>query len=77
MKKESLNQRILSEIEHRKTLWMAQIVLIGGLSTLFISLNSFPKMILFLIGLFLEYLFLSSIHDTNIRLKNLYKELEK
>ena len=76
MKEESLKQRILSCIEHRKTLWTAQIVLIGGLSTLFIQLDSLPKIILFIVGLFLEYLFISSIKDTNVILENLYKKLE-
>ena len=76
MKKEFLNQRILSCIEHRKTLWTAQIVLIGGLSTLFIQLDSIPKVILFTIGVFAEYLLIVSIKETNLILKNLYKTSE-
>ena len=77
MKEESLKKQILGEIEHKKTLWTAQIVLISGLSALILNLNSIPKIILFIIGFLAEYLLLSSIKDTDLRLKNLYKELEK
>jgi len=77
MKEEFLKQRIFGEIEHKKTLWTAQIVLISGLSALILNLNSIPKIILFIIGFLAEYLLLSSIKDTDLRLKNLYKELEK
>lgn len=76
MKKESLNQRILSEIEHKKTLWTTQIVLVSGLSALFVNLDNIFKIILFLVGLFLECLVLSSIKDADFRLQNLYKKLE-
>lgn len=76
MKEESLKQQILGEIEHKKTLWTAQIVLVSGLSALILNINSIPKIILFIIGFFVEYLFLSSIKDTDIRLQKLYKELE-
>ncbi|HBG48025.1 MAG TPA: hypothetical protein DDW90_00635 [Cyanobacteria bacterium UBA9971] len=77
MKEESLKKQILGEIEHKKTLWTAQIVLVSGLSALILNLNSIPKIILLLIGFFFEYLILSTIKDTDIKLQNLYKELEK
>jgi hypothetical protein len=77
MKEDSLKQRISGYVEHKKTLWTAQIVLIGGLSTLILNLNNVPKIILFIIGVFAEYLVLSTIKDTDILLENLYKQLEK
>ncbi len=74
-KPEVIKQRISANIEQRKSLWNIQIVLIGSLSALFITLDSTSKTILFILGILAEILVLSTIKDINTELERLFKEM--
>jgi len=72
------------DIEIRKTLWTAFIVLNGGLGGLIVNLSPFNfkiefiiKIVILFLGLFFYYFLLTSIADVSNSLKKLFNKLEQ
>jgi len=84
MKSEELKQEINNYIEIRKNIWTVVIILSSGLAGLGISIADFKfhaqdyvKVILFIIGIFLDYTFISSINSINKEIKKLITDIGK
>ncbi len=67
-------------IEHKKSLWTTLIILNAGIVGSILSFNSpiicvsnLTKLLLLIIGLFLDYLFLEGLFKTNEKLNNILR----
>lgn len=74
---ELIKQKIISNIEQRKTFWTIELVIGGGVAAILTNMDSFIKFILFLIGVFLLWFFAIAIKDVNEDLRNLFKKMEQ
>lgn len=77
MDNELLKQKILANIEQRKTFWTGLIVLSGGMAALLLSSGSFVKTVLLSLGVFAFCFFMIGIKNTNLNLISLFKKMEK
>lgn len=75
------DNRIYVLVEHRKTLWAALIVLLGGIAGLILSIDELilnyqivSKLILLLISLVLLYFVFNGISDTNKAIAYCFKQ---
>jgi len=77
-----MNEKYLTELikfktETVKVYWGLFAILTGGLSALFVQLDSYFKFALFVTGLFAEYIVIILIRDSNQEINNLIKQLEE
>jgi len=84
MDKEDIKYEINNYIEIRKNLWMAVIVLTSGLVGLVINITDFKflisdyvKVILLIVGIIIDYSFISGINSVNKEIKKLIIKLRK
>lgn len=78
-----INNKIYTVFEHRKTLWTAFIVLLGGIAGLILSIGELifsfqliTKFALLLIGLILLYFVFDGISDANKAISYCLKQEE-
>lgn len=69
MDKKLIKQKIQTNIEQLKIFWAIEIVLAGGLVAVLMTMDSFIKMFLFILGIIIFAFFFSGITLIN---KNLY-----
>ncbi len=74
---EVIKLKVHNHIETRKSLWTATIVLIGGLATIFLSIDSISKLVLFCAGLVIYFIFFQSIVHNNNQIIQLLEDLSK
>ena len=77
-----MNEKYLTELikfktETVKVFWGLFAILSGGVAALFVQLDSYFKIALFLIGLLAEYIVIILIRTTNREISNLIKQLEE
>jgi len=77
MDKEAIKQRISGHVSLRSSLITVNLILIGGLATLFLGLNTVPKYILFFLGSIVEIAAFSLTVEINKDLEKFYKKLEE
>ena len=77
MEKDAIKQRISGHISLRSALITVNLVLIGGLATLFLELNTIPKYILFFLGTIIEMVAFSLTVEINKDLEKFYQKLEE
>jgi len=75
--KEAIKQKIAGHIALRSSFLTINVILIGGLATLFLNLNTIPKLILFFIGSIAEVTIFLLTVEINKDLINFYKKLEE
>ena len=69
-------EKIKYYTEMVKIFWTILIVLVGGLATLFIHLDSLQKYLLFSFGIFLSCIIVTSIYKFNQQIHILLNNLE-
>jgi len=77
MDKKAVHQRISGHIALRASLITVNLVLISGLATLFLGLNTIPKYILFFLGSIVEMATFLLTVEINKDLEKFYKKLEE
>ena len=77
MEFEFLKESLKSYIEIRKTLWTALFGLIGGVSALFITLNSTPKGILIVIAIIFVFIDIIAIQEANREINDLLQKIKE
>ena len=77
MDNELIKQKIHANVEHRKTLWAVEVVLVGGLATIALNMESVITSVLFVLGFLAFILFAFVIKDLNKELAYLFKKMEK
>ena len=77
MEKELIKQKNHTNIEQRKTFWIGIIALSGGIATLSISIDSYIKFGLLIIGILAFSFFAIGIKITNQNLVYLFNQMEK
>jgi len=77
MEFEFLKESIKNCIEIRKTLWTALFGLIGGMSALFITLDSLTKGILLVIAIIFVFIDIIVIQDANQKINNILQRIKE
>lgn len=77
-----MNEKLIFEkikyyTEIVKVFFTIALVLAGGIVTVLFNLDSFLKLLIFLIGLFFEIIVIIIIKDLNRQISYLFKKMEK
>lgn len=77
MTKEAIKLKIENHKDIRRNVWTAIIVLTGGLAMLVLNLDSMTKLVVFIMGIILNYMFFKAIVYNNSQVEALIKSIEK